>query len=95
MQKIKIWHLYIIRCADSTLYTGISCDVGRRFARHVSGRGAKYTRTRGPLQLVYTKKIGSQGDALKKEYQIKRLSKKKKEELVRKHQGRPRRRISA
>ena len=79
-----MWSVYIIRCGDNSLYTGISNDVLKRFAVHQSkgAKSAKYTRTRHPLQLVFTAKIGSKSAASRAEYQIKQLSKKAKESLV-------------
>lgn len=79
-----MWSVYMIRCSDNSLYTGISNDVPRRFAVHQSGnsRSAKYTRTRHPLQLVFTAEIGSKSAASRVEYFLKKLSKKQKEKLV-------------
>lgn len=77
------WHLYIIQCGDGSLYTGITTDVKRRLAAHRENRGAKYLRGRGPLSLVFAKKIGSRGRALKVERRIKKLPKHKKERLIR------------
>jgi len=78
------WHLYLIRCHNGSLYTGITTDVARRFAEHQgnSDTGAKYLRGRGPLVLVFQKNLGSRSMALGVESKVKRLSKVKKEELV-------------
>lgn len=78
------WSVYIVRCRDRALYTGIATDVTRRFAEHAQddGRGAKYLRGKGPLQLVYVRAIGSKVLALRVESLIKRLRKAQKEELV-------------
>ena len=76
------WKLYILRCADGTLYTGITTDVEKRFNAHQSGKGAKYTRGRGPLELVYSEECGGHSAALKRELEIKRLSREKKEKLI-------------
>ena len=70
----KKWFLYILRCADGTLYTGITDDVTRRLAEHNAGRGAKYTRGRGPVMLGFCKELPSKSDALKEEYRIKQLT---------------------
>ena len=80
------WFLYIIRCCDNSLYTGITTDVKRRIAEHrgKGGKGAKYPRGKLPLKLVYTKKAGTRSDALKMEYRVKRMKKKEKEEMVKK-----------
>ena len=79
------WHLYLIRCHDGSLYTGITTNVARRFAEHQehNGAGAKYLRGRGPLMLVFQKKLGSRSLALGVESKVKKLSKARKEELIR------------
>ena len=77
-----IWYLYILRCADGSLYTGITTDVERRLEEHRSGKGAKYTRGRGPLELVYREACGSHSDALKREYAVKQLVRKDKLEMI-------------
>ena len=82
MQMESIWYLYILRCKDDTLYTGITTDVEKRLEAHRSGRGAKYTRGRAPLELVYRETCGSHSDALKREAEIKKLSRQAKELLV-------------
>ena len=78
------WHLYLVRCHDGKLYTGITTNVARRFAEHQgnSDTGAKYLRGRGPLVLVFQKKLGSRSLALNVERKVKKLSKAKKEELI-------------
>lgn len=65
------WWVYILRCGDGTLYTGMTDDPERRLAAHRSGHGAKYTRGRGPLELVYSEACGTRGDALRREAAIK------------------------
>ena len=79
------WHLYLVRCRDGSLYTGITTDVARRLAEHLGNgdTGAKYLRGRGPLMLVFQKKLGGRSLALKVESKVKKLSKAKKEELIR------------
>ena len=76
------WQLYILRCRDNTLYTGITTDVDKRFDAHCSGKGAKYTRGRGPLTLVYQETCGDHSSALKREAEIKKLSRQEKELLI-------------
>lgn len=78
------WNVYLVRCRDGALYTGITTDVSRRFAQHQqdAGKGAKYLRGKGPLQLAFKKEIGRRGLALRVERRIKRLSKGRKEELI-------------
>lgn len=80
----KKWSVYILRCADGTLYTGVTTDVARRFRAHQSGKGAKYTRGRGPLELVYREECLSKGSALKWELAIKALSREEKLKLIQK-----------
>ncbi len=77
------WYLYILRCKDGSLYTGITTDIPRRLEAHRQGRGAKYTRGRGPLTLVYRETCGSHSDALKREWQIKALTREEKCKLLR------------
>lgn len=75
--------LYILRCADGTLYTGITTDVARRVAEHESGaRGAKFLRGKGPLEVVFEQAVGDRAQAQKLEHRIKRLSRAQKIALV-------------
>lgn len=76
------WHLYILRCRDGSLYTGITTDVAKRLEAHRSGKGAKYTRGRGPLELVYREECGTHSDALKREFRIKALPREEKLALI-------------
>lgn len=78
----NIWKLYILRCGDGSLYTGITTDVEKRLEVHRSGKGAKYTRGRGPLELVYTEECGTHSDALKRELEIKALPREEKQRLI-------------
>lgn len=80
MEKTS-WVVYILECKDKTLYTGITDDFKRRFAAHNAGKGAKYTRGRGPLILRYLECCPDRSAALKREYAIKKLTKSKKEAL--------------
>lgn len=80
---MKQWCVYILRCGDGTLYTGITDDFEKRLATHCSGKGAKYTRGRLPLEPVYRQACGSKPEALKREYAIKQLSREKKLALIR------------
>lgn len=77
----KTWFAYILRCGDGSLYTGITTDVDARLEAHRSGKGAKYTRGRGPLELVYREECGTHSDALKRELAIKALPREEKEKL--------------
>ena len=76
------WYVYMLRCGDGTLYTGITDDVPKRLAAHRAGKGAKYTRGRGPLELVYTEELADKSTALKREIQIKKLSRPEKLKLL-------------
>ena len=78
------WKLYILRCGDGSLYTGITTDVSKRLEVHSSGKGAKYTRGRGPLKLVYEEVCGDHSAALKRELEIKSLSREEKLKLIQK-----------
>ena len=77
-----MWYLYILRCKDDSLYTGITTDVEKRLDAHRAGRGAKYTRGRAPLELVYRETCGGHSAALKREAQIKKLSREQKQVLI-------------
>ena len=76
--------IYIVRCADGTLYTGYARDPKARVEKHNRGRGAKYTSGRRPVRLVYSEKFQSVGEALRREMALKRRSRAQKEELIRK-----------
>lgn len=77
----KIWYLYILECNDGTLYTGITDHVPRRLEQHNTGKGAKYTRGREPLVLRYQETCGTHSQALRREIQVKRMTKSEKAEL--------------
>lgn len=72
------WFVYIVRCRDDSLYTGITTDLTRRMQQHNEGTGAKYTRSRRPVTLVYWEEVPSHSEALKREYAIKHLSREEK-----------------
>ena len=76
------WTVYLLRCGDGTLYCGIALDVEARLALHEAGRGAKYTRGRGPLELVYREACGSKAAALRRERAVKRLRRAATEALI-------------
>lgn len=76
------WEVYIARCADETLYTGIARDAAARVAQHNAGRGARYTRGRGPVELVYRERVATRGGALKREAEIKALRAADKRRLI-------------
>ena len=76
------WYVYILQCADHTLYTGVATDIAARIATHNAGKGAKYTRGRLPAVLVYQEKIGDRGAALKREHAIKQMRTQAKRSLI-------------
>ncbi len=67
------WLVYVLRCGDGTLYTGVTNDLPRRLAAHAAGRGARYTRGRGPFRVVHVEEATGRGAALRREAEIKRL----------------------
>jgi predicted GIY-YIG superfamily endonuclease len=81
-QAGKKWFLYILQCGDGSLYTGITNDLDRRFEMHSKGRGAKYTRSRRPLTMVYSEKCRNKVAAMVRECAVKAYPKKKKAELI-------------
>ena len=85
------WFLYILKCADESLYTGITKDLERRFKMHSEGKAARYTRTRRPLEVVYQEICKTRTDALVRECAVKALSKPKKLALI----GQPKRNNTA
>lgn len=74
--------VYMLKCKDDTLYTGYTNDLTRRLQMHTDGKGAKYTRGRGPFQVVYTEAHPTKEKALQREYGIKQLSRKQKQQLI-------------
>lgn len=75
-------YVYMLRCKDDSLYTGYTTDVEKRIKLHESGKGAKYTRGRGPFQLVYKEELTTKSAALQREHAIKKLQRKDKVELI-------------
>lgn len=75
-------YVYMLRCADGTLYTDWTSDLARRVKAHNSGHGAKYTRSRTPVELVYSEELADKTEALKREYAIKQLTREQKEQLI-------------
>ena len=84
MTKNKTYYIYVLRCQDNSLYTGITTDVKRRFDEHISkcGLGAKYTRSRKPISVAVIWSCMARSEAAKLEYAFKKLSKKQKESIV-------------
>lgn len=82
--QASVWYLYLIRCANGHLYTGITTDVTRRFNEHQSSspKAAKYLRGKGPLTLMYQEQVGTRSDALRREIAVKKLSRSQKLALI-------------
>lgn len=74
--------VYILKCKDNTLYTGYTNDLAHRLKMHTEGKGAKYTRGRGPFEIVYTEGFITKEEAMRREYEIKKLSRMEKSELI-------------
>jgi putative endonuclease len=87
--RVSVWFVYMVRCADRSLYTGITTEPERRLAEHNGGRGARYTRFRGPVSLVYLERAEDRGAALRREHEIKRMTSEEKRRLfAKKRRGR-------
>lgn len=82
MPTIKVWYVYILKCSDKTLYTGISTDIAKRIKQHSSGRGSRYVRSKLPVKLVYSERHRGRSRALKREAQIKKLPRPQKLKLI-------------
>jgi putative endonuclease len=78
---------YFVRCADGTLYAGYACDPCAREKAHNDGRGAKYTRSRRPVRLIYVERFRTKGKALRREYALKQLTRAQKDTLIRRQTG--------
>ncbi len=76
------WHVYMVRCADDSLYTGCTNDLHRRVAAHNAGKGARYTRSRGPVEVVWSVRVKDRSAALSREARVKQLSRAQKWVLV-------------
>ena len=76
------WCVYMLLCDDNTIYTGITNDLKKRFENHISGKGAKYLRGRKPLEIVYVENFQNRSMATKREMEIKKLNRRKKETLI-------------
>lgn len=85
MEQNKLYYFYVLLCADQTLYGGFTTDLERRLAQHNSGQGAKYTRIRRPVRMIYHEKYSSKSAALKAEYAFKHQSRSKKELYLAEH----------
>lgn len=78
-----MWHVYIVRCADGSLYTGITTDLERRIAAHNVGKGAKYTRARLPVKLVWHESAAGESAAKRREYEVRTMARAEKLRLIR------------
>lgn len=81
-QNSDDWHVYLLRCADGSLYTGVAKDLKQRLTKHNAGKGAKYTRGRCPVTLVWSQSAESHGEALRQEILIKKLKRAAKLRLI-------------
>jgi putative endonuclease len=79
---VTVHWTYIVECSDGSFYTGYTTDIERRVREHDRGEGAKYTRGRAPVELVYSERFASKSAAMSREYEIKQLSRAEKERLV-------------
>jgi putative endonuclease len=77
-----IWYVYILECADGTFYTGITNNLDKRIKAHNSGKGAKYTKGRGPVELVYQESKQNKSEALKSEFALKKLTREQKLKII-------------
>jgi putative endonuclease len=83
--QLIIWSIYMVRSKDKKIYTGITIDIARRFEEHKGAgtKGSKFLRGRGPLELLVVMPVGNRGDALRVEQRVKRLSRSRKEDIIR------------
>lgn len=78
------WHVYIVRCSDDSLYTGCTNDLRKRVEAHNAGKGARYTRSRGPVKVVWSVRVKDRSAALSREWKVKQLTRAQKLALTRK-----------
>ncbi|UFU01506.1 GIY-YIG nuclease family protein (plasmid) [Radiobacillus kanasensis] len=88
MEKNSNHYVYMLRCKDGSLYTGYTNNVEKRLKVHEEGKGAKYTRGRGPFELVFVEEYETKGLALQQEHRMKKLTRKEKEKLIQASEGR-------
>ncbi len=81
-ELVEVWYLYILKCGDGSLYTGVTPDLQRRIKSHNDGSGGRYTRCRLPVSLIYSESYSTKSEALKRELQVKGWSRVKKEALI-------------
>jgi len=80
--KMEKYYVYFARCSDDSLYAGYTTDLKKREQRHNQGRGARYTRIRRPVEIIYSEEFNTKSEAMKREYELKHLRKEDKERLV-------------
>lgn len=85
MEKNKQHYFYVLECGDYSYYAGYTVDVEKRFQAHQCGKGAKYTRNRGPLKILHTETYETKQEAMRKEYWFKQLSRKQKEDYMKRN----------
>lgn len=85
MTASQAWYVYLLRCDDQTLYTGITTNIARRLKQHNTGRGAKYTRTRTPVTLVSLYPLHNRSEASRLEFKIKKMTKAEKEQWIKQY----------
>ncbi len=88
-ETIQKNYTYILKCSDGTLYTGWTNDLTKRLKAHNDGRGARYTKTRRPVVLAYYESFSSKEEAMRREYEIKHLTRKEKEKLIQNQKENP------
>jgi putative endonuclease len=79
---MEVWYTYIVECSDNTLYVGTTNDIEKRLLKHNTGKGAKYTKGRGPVKIRYSEVFESRAEACKQEYKLKQYSREEKLELI-------------
>ena len=77
-----MWFIYILECTDGSFYIGSTNNIEQRFKNHIAGKGAKYTKSHKPLKMIYQEKFATKSEALKREWELKKLSRKQKEQLI-------------
>lgn len=87
VETVKNWSLYILKCSDGTFYTGITNDLERRLKMHQTGKASRYTRARGPVEMLYSETCGNRSSALIRECEVKEWPRKKKEAFIKTGNG--------
>ncbi|MGP8214783.1 MAG: GIY-YIG nuclease family protein [Bacteroidia bacterium] len=82
---MQVWYTYIIECSDKTFYVGTTNNIEERITKHNTGKGAKYTKGRAPVKVLYTRSFDSRSEACKHEYELKQYSRKEKLDLIKEY----------